>query len=99
MPQKKLDKLLSLPIIGNIVKKKIRTKLGLNNATCFSGAAPLALSLQEWYAKLGVEIKQCYGMTEDCILSHFSLPNANKFGKVGKPLPGVDSKLSAEDSF
>ncbi|WP_420319199.1 AMP-binding protein [Ekhidna sp.] len=96
MPQKKLDKLLSLPIIGNIVKKKIRTKLGLNNATCFSGAAPLALSLQEWYAKLGVEIKQCYGMTEDCILSHFSLPNANKFGKVGKPLPGVDSKLSAE---
>ncbi|WP_425391709.1 AMP-binding protein [Ekhidna sp.] len=96
MPQQKLDKLLSLPIIGNIVKKKIRKKLGLNNATCFSGAAPLAISLQEWYAKLGIEIKQCYGMTEDCILSHFSLPNANKFGKVGRPLPGVQSKLSEE---
>ena len=97
MPQEKLDKLISIPIIGGIVKKKIRTKLGLNKAQlCFSGAAPLALSLQEWYAKLGIEILQAYGMTEDSILSHFSLPGANKFGAVGRPLPGVDSKLSAE---
>jgi long-chain acyl-CoA synthetase len=96
LPQKKLDKLLPIPIIGNVVKKKIRKKLGLNNASCFSGAAPLALSLQEWYADFGITIKQCYGMTEDCILSHFSLPKANKFGMVGKPLPGVDSKLSPE---
>jgi len=45
---------------------------------------------------LGIEIKQCYGMTEDCILSHFNLPRTNKFGTVGKPVPGVVSKLSPE---
>ncbi|MER3317349.1 MAG: AMP-binding protein [Allomuricauda sp.] len=97
IPQKKLDRLLSIPIISGIIKKKIVGKLGLTEASfCASGAAPLAVSLQEWYNTLGIEIKQCYGMTEDCILSHFNLPRTNKFGTVGKPLPGVISKLSAE---
>lgn len=97
MPQKKLDRLTGLPILGKIIKKKIRQKLGLNASVAnFSGAAPIAKSLQEWYRKLGIEINQAYGMTEDCILSHFNLPGANKFGTVGRPLPGVTSKLSEE---
>ncbi len=97
MPQKKLDRLTGLPILGNIIKKKIRTKLGLSASMAnFSGAAPIAKSLQEWYLKLGIEINQAYGMTEDCILSHFNLPGSNKFGTVGKALPGVTGKLSAE---
>lgn len=97
MPQKKLDTLLGLPLIGGIIKKKIQKKLGLGSSKiCFSGAAPIAVSLQEWYRKLGIEIHQAYGMTEDCILSHFNLPGSNKFGTVGKALPGVTGKLSAD---
>ncbi|MDG1277707.1 MAG: AMP-binding protein [Algoriphagus sp.] len=97
MPQKKLDRLISLPILGGFIKKKIRKKLGLDASLAnFSGAAPIAISLQKWYAKLGIEINQAYGMTEDCILSHFNLPGSNKFGTVGRPLPGVISKLSGE---
>lgn len=97
MPQQKLDKLLGLPLIGGIVKKKIKKKLGLSASLAnFSGAAPIAVSLQQWYRKLGIEIHQAYGMTEDCILSHFNLPGSNKFGTVGRPMPGVTSKLSAE---
>lgn len=97
MPQKKLDRLTGLPILGNIIKKKIKQKLGLSASVAnFSGAAPISISLQEWFAKLGIEINQAYGMTEDCILSHFNLPGANKFGTVGRPLPGVTSKLSDE---
>jgi len=97
VPQKKLDRLLRIPIVHGIIKKKIVGKLGLTKASfCGSGAAPLAVSLQEWYKKLGVEIQQCYGMTEDCILSHFNLSKTNKFGTVGRPLPGVTSKLSPE---
>ena len=97
MPQKKLDTLLGIPILGGIVKKKIIKKLGLSEAKYMcSGAAPIALSLQEWFDKLGIIIHQDYGMTEDCILSHYNLPGANKYGTVGKPLPGVTGKLSAE---
>lgn len=97
MPQKKLDRLLGIPILGGIVKKKIIKKLGLTEAQYMcSGAAPIALSMQEWFNKLGIIIHQDYGMTEDCILSHYNLPGANKFGTVGKPLPGVTGKLSSE---
>jgi len=97
MPQKKLDKLLSIPILGSIVKKKIVKKLGLYETTYIaSGAAPIAASLQEWFAKLGVIIHQDYGMSEDCILSHYNLVGSNKNGTVGRALPGVTGKLSAE---
>jgi long-chain acyl-CoA synthetase len=95
MPQKKLNTLLGIPILGGIVKKKIVKKLGLTEARYMcSGAAPIAQSLQEWFEKLGIIVHQDYGMTEDCILSHYNLPGANKFGTVGKALPGVTGKLS-----
>lgn len=97
MPQKKLDKMLKIPILSGIVKKKIQKKLGLQKAQLVaSGAAPLAVSVMEWYDKIGIKINQGYGMTEDCILSHYNLPGANKFGTVGKPTNGVTSKLSEE---
>lgn len=100
MPQKKLDKLLGIPLLGGLVKKKIKKAMGLaSSRISFSGAAPIAISLQEWYRKLGIEIHQAYGMTEDCILSHFNLPGKNKFGTVGMALPGVTGKLSEEDEI
>ncbi len=97
LPQKKLNKILRLPIIGGLVKKKIKKKLGLSKAThIYSGAAPIAVSLLEWYKKLGITILQGYGMTEDCILSHSNLPDTNRIGTVGKPMKGAQTKLSPE---
>ncbi|MCH7525514.1 MAG: AMP-binding protein, partial [Bacteroidetes bacterium] len=97
IPQKKLDTMLKIPILGNLIKKKIKKKLGLTKATyIISGAAPLAVSVMEWFEKLGITILQGYGMTEDCIVSHGNLPNANKIGTVGKPTYGAKAKLTAE---
>ena len=97
MPQKKLNKLLRIPILGSIIKKKIKKKLGLSEAEyILSGAAPLAVSIMEWYKKIGITVLQCYGMTEDCIVSHSNLPNANKIGTVGKPSYGAKAKLTSE---
>ena len=85
MPQEKLSKLLKIPILGGIVKKKIVKKLGLYDAKYIaSGAAPIAGSLQEWFLKLGVTVHQAYGMTEDCILSHYNLVGSNKVGHCWK---------------
>lgn len=96
-PQKKLDRLISLPILGNIIKKKIRQKMGLDNAQqCYIGAAPSAISMLEWFDKIGINILQGYGMTEDSILSHFNVVGTNKFGTVGRPFPGVESRISEE---
>ena len=96
-PQKKLDRLISIPILGQIIKKKIRRKMGLDNAQqCYIGAAPSAVSMLEWFDKIGINILQGYGMTEDCILSHFNVVGNNKFGTVGRPFPGVESRISDE---
>lgn len=95
MPQKKLDRLLPIPIIGSVVKNVIKKKIGLNKASLFiSGAAPLSKSTMEWYERLGITIYQVLGMTEDCVFAHFNRPGANKFGTVGKPMEGLQVKLA-----
>lgn len=97
MPQKKLNTLLSIPIIGSIVKKSIRKKLGLSQAThIYSGAAPIAVDLLDWFDSIGIEIFQAIGMTEDCVNSHFNRHGKNKKGTVGIPFKGVQVKLSSE---
>jgi long-chain acyl-CoA synthetase len=95
IPQKKLSNLLRVPILSSILKKKIKSKLGLSNAWyVVSGAAPLSVNIMEWYKKLDIEILQGYGMTEDCIISHCNLPGQNKIGTVGKFAHGATAKLS-----
>jgi long-chain acyl-CoA synthetase len=84
MPEKKLNLLLSIPIINNIVRKKIKHALGLSRATCiYSAAAPISLDLLRWFDKLGITIRQALGMTEDCVYAHFERPNARRMGSVG----------------
>lgn len=95
MDQKKLDLLLSIPLISSIIKKSIKKKLGLANSSYnISGAAPIATSLVQWFAKLGITIYQGYAMTEDCICSHFESKKAHRLGSVGKPLQGVKRKIT-----
>lgn len=95
MDQKKLHVLLSIPLISQLIKKSIKKKLGLARSTYnISGAAPIATSLVQWFAKLGIIIYQGYAMTEDCIWSHFERKNASRLGSVGKPLQGVKRKLT-----
>ncbi len=95
IPQKRLTKLLKIPIISNIVKSRIKTKLGLKySEVTISGAAPLSKDVINWYKTLDIDIYQIYGMTEDCCISHFNIPPNNKVGSVGKPLPGVKTKIT-----
>ncbi len=97
LPDQKLERLLKIPIIRSLVKKKIQKGMGLSKAKLiFSGAAPISVDMMLWYQKIGIEILQAYGMTEDCILGHFNLPGHNKLGTVGRPLPGLDVRISDE---
>lgn len=96
-PRQKLDRLLRLPIIGRVVKKKILTQLGLETvrfAGC--GAAPMPPELLQWYRQLGLELLEGYGMTENFGLSHSSRPGQSRVGYVGHPWEGVECKLSPE---
>jgi long-chain acyl-CoA synthetase len=95
LSQKKLDVILSIPLLNSFFKKSLKKKMGFSRVShFFSAAAPISIELQKWYNKLGITIYQAYGMTEDCVYSHFCGPDANKFGTVGKPLPGVQTKIA-----
>ncbi len=97
IPQKKLNLLLAIPILKDIVKNKLKQKLGLKEAMfVVSAAAPISASLISWYRKIGITIFQGYGMTEDCCVSHFNTNEHDKIGTVGKTLYNVQVKLSAE---
>lgn len=96
LPQKKLDMALSIPIVNSIVRKKIRKKLGLSRAGIIvSGAAPIPVNLLKWYKKLGIEIREMFGMTENTAYSHANYKEV-RIGTVGQPWPEVEVKLSDE---
>ena len=97
MPQSKLNLLTSIPLLGNVVKKKIRHKLGLSRAShIYSAAAPISVDMIKWFDKLGVKITQALGMTEDCVYAHFERPFDRRMGSVGKPFKGLQVKISPE---
>jgi len=94
MPPKKLNRLLSIPIISSIIKKAIQKKLGLEKCKYFyTGASPINKSVLEFFFKLGMTIQEAYGMTENSALSHVNRKHSARFGTVGQTYPGVEVKL------
>ncbi|MEM6640994.1 MAG: AMP-binding protein, partial [Pseudomonadota bacterium] len=98
MPPEKLDRLLSISILGKMVARKIRQKLGLDNARLHgSGSAPISPATLRWYERLGIQISEGWGMTETGGLSCTNLPfRSDRVGSIGKPIPGTDMRLSDE---
>ena len=92
IPQKKLDRLLSLPVVNILIRRAIIKKLGLAKASVIvCGAAPTPVSLLEWFNRLGIQIRETYGMTENTAYSHSNF-RLIKNGTVGQPWPEVDVK-------
>jgi long-chain acyl-CoA synthetase len=97
MPQKKLDLLLSIPIVSGIVKKAIRKKLGFSRIKLIvGGAAPIPVELMKWFARLGIIIREIYGMTENCGYSHGDHGPTPHLGTVGRAWPGIETRISEE---
>ncbi|MEN9376623.1 MAG: hypothetical protein RL710_1780, partial [Pseudomonadota bacterium] len=97
MPPKKLDRLLGIPIVGRLVAKKVLKGLGLDQARlAASGSAPIPAELINWYRRLGLNLMEGYGMTEDFAYSHSSTPKLTAPGCVGAPMEGVKVRLSEE---
>jgi len=94
IPQQKLSRLLRVPLLNLILKNKIKKNLGLAKAKLNgTGAAPVPASLLEWYHTLGITIREIYGMTENCALSHANQEQL-RFGTVGKPLEQVEVRYT-----
>jgi long-chain acyl-CoA synthetase len=94
MPEKKLRMLLKIPLVGGMVKNKIKTSLGLQNVgIAVSGAAPLSSSVIEFFRLFDISISQGYGMSENMAYCTADYPAREKPGSVGKALEGCELKI------
>jgi long-chain acyl-CoA synthetase len=97
MPSAKLKRLLKIPLVRGMVRKKVLAGLGLDQcAFAAGGAAPMPVALLDWYRDLGLEIIEVYGMSENCGVSHATLPGKPDPGTVGPPYEGVEHRIAPD---
>jgi long-subunit acyl-CoA synthetase (AMP-forming) len=96
VPDQRLQRILSLPIVGKLFAKRIRQQLGFECCHAFgSGTAPIPPSLLIWWQRLGVCIGEGWGMTELSGAATGNTPfEASRLGSIGEPFDGLELKLS-----
>ncbi|HEV2578899.1 MAG TPA: AMP-binding protein [Acidobacteriaceae bacterium] len=96
VPERKLQRLLKIPILNRIARSKILNGLGLHHARLVaSGGAAIPIELVHWYRKLGLNFVEGYGMTETGI-THVPLPSKFRAGFVGNASPYADTRISSQ---
>jgi len=86
---------LAWGLADKLVYSKIREGTGGRLRLVFSGGAPLAKELAEFFWAVGVPIYQGYGLTETAPVLTSNYPQ-NRMGSSGKPIPNVELRI-AED--
>ncbi|MFJ9314627.1 AMP-dependent synthetase/ligase [Pimelobacter simplex] len=81
-------------LFGRLVYGKLRTALGGNCEFAVSGGAPLGERLGHFYRGIGVTVLEGYGLTETTAALTVNLPDAQKVGTVGSPLPGTAVRIA-----
>lgn len=98
MPQKRLDTLLRIPFVSGIIKKKLKTALGLDKArVVITGAAPMSKHDVDWWLKLGFPLSDAYGQTENFAICSYSPVGKIKTGAVGIAQEGVELKIHPDN--
>lgn len=97
LPQQKLDRMLKIPVVSWLVKRKIAKGLGLDRSTIrITGAAAIPAATKDFFATLGLPLAEAYGMTENCASSHMQHPENSKPGSVGPASGGTECRIDPE---
>ena len=89
--------MLRIPKVAEDVKKKIRTSIGLDNTKLIiSGASALPTATIEWFQKIGIYIRETYGMTEALAIVIIQPKNDVRTVKTGKCLEEGQIKIDSE---
>jgi long-chain acyl-CoA synthetase len=89
--------LLEYAVARPLVLHRIRRRLGLDRMKFFtSGSAALHVDTAMTYLGMGLPIMQGYGLTETAPVATVSRFSANRYGAVGKPIPGVELQIAGD---
>lgn len=72
----------------------VRGIFGGNIKLAISGAAPIAPEILEFFYAAGVPVFEGWGMTETTSIGTLNLPDAFKFGTIGRPVAGATVRIS-----
>ncbi|QDI03457.1 long-chain fatty acid--CoA ligase [Xanthomonas cerealis pv. cerealis] len=97
VPPARLQRWLRVPLVGRGVAYALRRRLGLHRAAlCVVGGAKAADDLINWFAELGVGVRQGYGSTENCGYVACNLAGSERVGTVGRALPGAELRIAVD---
>ena len=88
--------LLNIPLVKNLLIKRIKSELAPNITAFISGGAPLNPSIAKFFQKLNIPVLEGYGLTETTGGITVNAAKTNRAGTVGKILKGAEIKI-AED--
>lgn len=81
-------------VFSRLVYGRLRAALGGHCRFAVSGGAPLGERLGHFYRGIGVTVLEGYGLTETTGAVTVNLPDAQKVGTVGRPLPGTGVRIA-----
>lgn len=81
-------------VFDRLVYGKLRAALGGECTYAVSGGAPLGERLGHFYRGIGLGVLEGYGLTETTAALTVNLPDAQKIGSVGRPLPGTAVRVA-----
>ena len=79
-----------------IALSKVRDRFGGRLRFAVSGGAPLSKELAEWFHAMGILVLEGYGLTEMCGCTHVNRREHYRFGSVGTPLRGVQTRIEKD---
>ena len=84
-------------LFDRLVFSKVRAQIGMDQVTtAITAAAPISAELIVFFNAIGVPLCELYGMSEDTGPATTNVPQHNKIGTVGRPLPGVEIALGED---
>jgi len=81
-------------LADRLVFSKVKERLGGRLRIANSGGAPLAREVAEFFHALDILILEGYGLSECTTAATVNMPNAFRFGTVGRALPGVEIRIA-----